>query len=166
MSEPRRNHRIRVVGFVMAAVLAVWALPAGADPNNNNSKKLRKAVTLAGVTEHLEAFQSIADDNGGTRFAGLGGHDDSAAYVADRMSAAGYVVTTQEFTYNAFFEVTPSELEQASPSPTTYVNGNDFRVMSYSGSGATTAPLAAPSGPATGATRGTSQDSLRATSLS
>ncbi|MBA2644021.1 MAG: M28 family peptidase, partial [Solirubrobacterales bacterium] len=48
--------------------------------------------------------------------------------------------------YNAFFERTPSVLEQSSPNAATYVNGNDFRVMSYSGSGDTTAPLARPTG--------------------
>jgi hypothetical protein len=31
---------------------------------------LRKAVTLEGVREHLQAFQAISDANGGNRVAG------------------------------------------------------------------------------------------------
>jgi hypothetical protein len=117
-----------------------------ADPNNNNSAKLRSAVTLDGVRAHQQALQDIADGAGGNRFAGLAGHDRSADYVAEQLRAAGYSPTFQEFTYNAFFEVTPSQLAQTAPIARTFVNGNDFRVMSYSGSGNVTAPMSRPSG--------------------
>jgi hypothetical protein len=137
--------------LVCVAALSVGALLAGAGPaaaaaNNNNSAKLRNAVTLEGVREHMAALQGIADLAGGNRFAGLPGHDLSGQYVIDRLRRAGYRPTTFRFTYNAFFERTPSELEQVSPTPSTYVNGNDFRVLSYSGSGAAQAPLERPSG--------------------
>jgi Zn-dependent M28 family amino/carboxypeptidase len=131
--------------LVVSAGLAL-AAPAAADPNNNNSAKLTSAVTLEGVRAHQRALQDIADDVGGNRFAGLPGHDRSAEYVADQLRAAGYSPTFQEFTYNAFFEQTPSQLIQTAPTQRTFVNGNDFRVMSYSGSGDVTAPLAKPSG--------------------
>jgi Zn-dependent M28 family amino/carboxypeptidase len=134
----------------MAVALAtlVMGLPVEAAPksNNNNSAKLRQAVTLEGVRRHQAAFQQIATEAGGNRFAGLEGHDGSVAYVIEQLEAAGYEPYTQTFTYDAFYENTPSELEQTSPTPTTYVNGNDFRVMSYSGSGDVTAELAKPSG--------------------
>ena len=129
---------------VLASLLA--AEPVQADPNNNNSAKLRSAVTLEGVRRHQAAFQQIATSAGGNRFAGLAGHDASAEYVASQLRSAGYAVTFHEFTYNAFFERTPSVLEQTSPTPTTYVNGVDFRIMSYSGSDDVTAPLALPTG--------------------
>jgi Zn-dependent M28 family amino/carboxypeptidase len=129
-----------------AAALLAGTATAAAAPNNNSSEKLRAAVTLEGVRAHQAAFQGIADLTGGNRFAGLPGHDLSAQYVIAKLREAGYAPTIFSFTYNAFFERTPSVLEQESPNATTYVNGNDFRVMSYSGSGETTAPLATPSG--------------------
>ena len=131
--------------LAVPAVLAVTA-PAASAQNANNSAKLREAVTLEGVRAHQAAFQSIADSVGGNRFAGLPGHDRSAGYVAEQLTAAGYAPTTQTFTYNAFFEKTPSRLLQVAPTPTEYVNGNDFRVLSYSGSGDATGELQKPSG--------------------
>jgi Zn-dependent M28 family amino/carboxypeptidase len=132
-------------GLVTAA-----GAPVDAAPNNNNSEKLRSAVTLQGVRRHQAAFQQIATAAGGNRFAGTAGYDRSAEYVIQQLRGAGYSPTVQEFEYAAFFENTPSELEQTTPTPTTYVNGNDFRVMSYSGSGNVTAPVATPSGSALG----------------
>jgi hypothetical protein len=144
------RRRAAVVIGVLGSLLA--AQPVQADPNNNNSEKLRSAVTLEGVRRHQEALQQIATANGGNRFAGLGGHDASAEYVASQLRSAGYTVNFHEFTYEAFFERTPSVLEQTSPTPTVYVNGNDFRVMAYSGSGDVTAPLARPTGDERGCT--------------
>ena len=43
-------------------VAASLATPAAAE-NPTNSQKMRKAVTLEAVTEHLEQFQAIADAN-------------------------------------------------------------------------------------------------------
>ena len=149
-----RRRALQLTAIAVALALGPWIVPASADPNNNNSAKLRSAVTLQGVRAHQAAFQAIADSNGGNRFAGLSGHDDSATYVADKLTAAGYNVSFHEFVYNAFFEVTPGEMDQVSPTPTTYVNGNDFDVMTYSGSGDVTAPLQAPSGSAQGCVPG------------
>ena len=61
---------------VLASLLA--AGPVQADPNNNNSEKLQRAVTLEGVRRHQAAFQQIATSSGGNRFAGLAGHGASA----------------------------------------------------------------------------------------
>ena len=61
-----------------------------------------------------------------------------------RLSAAGYEPTFWYFDYNAFVEDLTTEFRQVSPNPTTYINGIDFRIMSYSGSGNPTAPLARP----------------------
>ena len=144
------NRSMRGLLTCALAVSALLAPPAVADPNNNSSEKLRNAVTLEGVRRHQAAFQAIADLHGGNRFAGTGGYDDSAAYVIEQLTAAGYTPTTQEFTYPAFFERTPSQLAQVSPNATTYTNGIEFRIMSYSGSGDVTAPLAVPSGDSRG----------------
>jgi Peptidase family M28/PA domain len=129
-----------------AALLAVPAGAATADPNNNTSTKLRKAVTLEGVRQHQAALQQIADAAGGNRFAGLPGHESSAAYVVDTLRAAGYAPTVQTFTYDAFFEETPTTFAQTAPTAREFVNGNDFRIMSYSGGGTADGAVQAPSG--------------------
>jgi Zn-dependent M28 family amino/carboxypeptidase len=136
----------RTLWVVLVALLAsaVLAAPGTADPNNNNSEKLRAAVTLEGVRAHQAALQAIADISGGNRFAGLPGYERSADYVAEQLAAAGYEPTFWYFDYNAFVEDLTTEFRQVSPTPATYVNGIDFRIMSYSGSGNPTAPLASP----------------------
>jgi hypothetical protein len=57
------------------AVVPVTASSSAAAPankacdsrNNNTYSKLLGCVSAEGVTKHLEAFQAIADANGGTR---------------------------------------------------------------------------------------------------
>src|SRR5688500_3459866 len=90
-----RLHSTRVLRVVAltALVLAMIGAPVNAKPvtqNNNTSEKLRAAVTLAGVRSHQAALQDIADAAGGNRFAGLEGHANSAKYVFDQLTAAGY----------------------------------------------------------------------------
>jgi Zn-dependent M28 family amino/carboxypeptidase len=142
----RRRATIAAVIATVGLMAGAMTVPATAATSNNNSRKLRDAVTVDAVMSHLNAFQGIADLAGGNRFAGLPGHDNSAQYVIRKLREAGYSPTVHAFTYEAFFERSPSTLEQRSPAPTTYVNGNDFRIMTYSGSGTATAALARPSG--------------------
>ena len=101
----------------------------------------RKAVTPAGILEHLTAFQQIADANGGIRSLGSPGYEASVQYVNARMTAAGYSTTVQTFTFEFFGDRTPPTLAQVSPSPVTYAAGTDFASMEYSGSGDVTAPV-------------------------
>ena len=133
----------RAMGFALTTALTLGATaPALASPshaNNNNSAKLRSAVTVEGVRSHQAALQDIADANDGNRYAGLPGHDESADYVVGQLEAAGYTPTVQEFDYDTFQELTPATFSQTSPSATTYEKGTDFEIMSYSGSGDVTA---------------------------
>ena len=99
----------------MAAIGMFAALPAYADPNNNTVKKLTKAVTAEGVLDHLEAFQEIADENGGNRASGLPGYKASVDYVVERLEDAGYQPEVQEFTFDYFEE--NSELIRRAPEP-------------------------------------------------
>src|SRR5205085_11726446 len=101
--------------LVALALVVAGPATAGAAPNNNNVAKLTQAVTVAGIHEHLDALQAIADANGGIRFAGLPGHDASAQYVYDRAQAAGYDVHFQDFLYQASEDL--SILEKVSPAP-------------------------------------------------
>ena len=90
--------------FLVGAVLLAGAVPAAAGPsNNNNSAKLRQAVTVAGILEHQRAFQAIGDAAEGNRLSGAPGHEGSADYVADRARAAGFDVKVQDFEYTLDF---------------------------------------------------------------
>src|SRR5262245_21775986 len=97
---------------------------------NNTTKKLLECVTVAGVVEHLAAFQDIADDNGGNRVSGSSGFNESVEYVVGRLEAAGYNVTVQDFDFDFFEELSPSEVEQTvPPNPDPYEYLVDFFTM-------------------------------------
>jgi Zn-dependent M28 family amino/carboxypeptidase len=132
--------------LVTAAVTASLTVAAVATPAANaatpvDTEGLRDAVTLDGVRRHQAAFQAIAAANGNTRASSTPGYDQSAAYVAAQMDAAGYDVTVQPFDFPFFQEVEPAELEQISPNPTVYpyFDAAGFATMEYSGSGDVTA---------------------------
>jgi aminopeptidase Y len=135
--------RLAVAAALLATASVAPALGVGAEASscdtqtNNTYKKLLECVTLDGAREHQEAFQAIADANNGIRTSGTPGYDQSAAYVADRMTAAGYDVTVQEFQFQTFITLSPTVLEQVAPVPGPIEN----RIMSYSGSGDNTAPV-------------------------
>ena len=103
-------------------------------------------VSLENVMSHLQAFQAIADANGGNREASSPGYDASVAYVKGLLDAAGYETTVQPFDYLYFEEVTDTTLAITDPGGTTleakdYVRDEDFAIMSYSGSDDVEAPI-------------------------
>jgi Zn-dependent M28 family amino/carboxypeptidase len=121
------------MAVVATATLAAFALvPAGAaiavpgssqgceKRNNNTVKQLLVCVGADGAMEHLEALQTIADENGGTRAAGLPGYEASVDYVVKTLQAAGWKVTIDEF---PFTFVGPSTLEQVTPVSAAYPTG-------------------------------------------
>jgi hypothetical protein len=146
-----RHHRIltAVASLGLAtAGLALVTQPADAadsrcNRTNDSLRKLLECVTPDGVLEHQEAFQQIADDNDDTRASGTPGYDESADCVADRLTAAGYVVTRQVFEFLLFRELGASALEQTAPTPTIYVQGTDFGVTPQSDPGDVTAAVTA-----------------------
>ena len=132
-----------------------FAAPAWADrehSTNNTSKKLRQAVTVAGILEHETAFQGIADLTGGNRLSGAPGYDASADYVAERAEAAGLEVGRQAFEYrlNLLADYTPPVLSIVSGGPAralvpgiggTLFSDGDFGTMYASPSGDLTRPV-------------------------
>jgi len=102
---------------------------------NNNHKKLLECVTVEGAREHQAAFQAIADASNGIRTSGTPGYDASVDYVVDRMEAAGYDVTVQDFQFNAFIQLGPSTLEQTAPGAVTYAEETDYTLMSQTDPG-------------------------------
>ena len=137
----RRPVAFALLATVLAALAFVSA--AYADPNNNNSAKLRAAVTLEGVRAHQLALQQIATANGGNRFSGLPGYDKSVAYVVEKLKAAGYDPVVQPFDYLAYGVVGPSVLQQTAPGSITYVEGVDFGPIEQTDPGDVTAPVTA-----------------------
>ena len=134
----RRRFTLVAAAIAAAAVLAPTAATV---PPVKDSSFLREAVTVDGIREHQAAFQAIADANGGTRASGTSGFDASVDYVVDRLTAAGYRPTVQEFEFAFFQQTGPSAFDQVSPTPTTYAEGPDFALMDYSGDGEVTGTL-------------------------
>ena len=97
-----RSFRARVALLTVAAVL-VGAVPAAAGSSDGDSKRLRSAVTVAGILQHEAALQVGASLNAGNRLSGTPGYDSSVDYVAGRARAAGLNVATQEFNYTLDF---------------------------------------------------------------
>ena len=149
MTRHRNRPRWHLGVLAAALLIALTAPPAAAD-DISVSKGFRKAVTLAGIRAHQAALQDIADANDDTRLAGTAGYDQSAQYVYDKASAAGYDVSFQEFEFQLVSDVSPPSFSQTSPDAVTYVDGVDFATMSYSGSGDVTASVSLPSGDSQG----------------
>jgi Zn-dependent M28 family amino/carboxypeptidase len=132
------------------AATTVAAGPASAG-NPNNADKMAKAVTVEAVHRHLEAFQAVAEANGGNRGAGTSGYNASGAYVEQVLQRAGYQTQRQYFDF-VYDEVVSTSLDEVSPD----ARAIEHNPMSYSPStpGPVTAALAAPSGAATGCAAG------------
>lgn len=120
---------LAVAGTVQAAVTV-------------NTQPLRHEVTVAGVMEHLQALQDIADANGGTRQAGTPGHDASVDYVEELLDEAGYVTERQPFSYERV-DFTGSSLAQIAPGSVSYTLGVDYYPMDFSGAGTVSADVTA-----------------------
>ena len=128
------------MALVLAAILpagealAVPSQRACDTRNNNTYQKILECVRVGEVREHQAAFQAIADANGGTRAAGLPGYTGSVDYVVEKLEAAGWDVTLDEFEY----EFTPPVLlQQLTPVSATYESG----AFSGSGFGDVTGPV-------------------------
>ncbi len=65
-----------------------WTTVAAAAPD----------IDVASVQSHLTQFNTIANQNGGTRRAGSAGYTQSLAYVKGRLQAAGFTVAEQRCT--------------------------------------------------------------------
>lgn len=104
------------------------------------SERLQRAVTIEGIREHLEAFQSIAEANNGTRASGTSGYDESARYVAERLRDAGYDVSLQEFVFPGWRENSPPTL-LLKPPRHRLTEGDEFVTMMFSPAGSAEGPV-------------------------
>jgi Zn-dependent M28 family amino/carboxypeptidase len=114
-----------------AGVVALLTfVPAASAVDEVNTKKFRDQVTVSGILQHARTLQAIANQNGGTRASGTPGYDASIAYAKRRLEAAGYQVTTQDFTF-PFTSVNSKSVSQVAPTPTEY----ETDTYEFSGSG-------------------------------
>ena len=61
----RRTHLAACAAVLSMLVMAPSAL---AKPQDINSSRLERMVTVEGITQHQQALQNIADMNGGNRY--------------------------------------------------------------------------------------------------
>ncbi|GAA1604229.1 aminopeptidase PaaP [Kribbella sancticallisti] len=112
-----------------AALVLVAAQPAPASARSIDeiyAKLLVKQVDGKNVQKHLNAFQAIADANGGNRSVGTSGYDASRDYVAAKLRKAGYRVTLQPINFvESWVENSPPVLSLVAPIAKTYVPNQD-----------------------------------------
>ena len=135
----KRRIRSGAAALATVGLLTALAVPALAD-NGTDSSGLRAAVNAAGITTHLNAFQSIATANGGTRSAGTDGHRRSAEYIERLLKAAGYNVRQQPFSYAKWEQLGPTTFSAPGVSLVELV---DYLAMDYSASGLASGPIVA-----------------------
>ena len=102
------------------------------------SQQLVDAIAIDGLLAHLDAFQVIADENGGNRNAGDPGFEASLDYATAQFESYGYTVERDEFTFSTVEELSDPALEQTAPNTETYAS-DQFATFAYSGSGDATA---------------------------
>jgi Zn-dependent M28 family amino/carboxypeptidase len=124
-----RGKATLLAGLVVLAVAVPTTAAQAVD--DVNTRKLERAVTVNGILQHERVFQRIANNNGGTRASGTPGYDASAAYVAHKLTAAGYDVSTQDFDFPYYEETAASVLAEVSPVAAPI----ESATLDYSGSG-------------------------------
>jgi Zn-dependent M28 family amino/carboxypeptidase len=107
--------------------------PGTAAPPAGDGRVEPAEIRAAGLREHLRALQEIASDSDGNRAAGTPGDGASVEYVAERLREAGWRVSLEPVSFPYFEERSPPRLDDLE-------EGEEFRVLSYSGSGRVEAP--------------------------
>ncbi|WP_326819603.1 M28 family metallopeptidase [Streptosporangium sp. NBC_01756] len=141
-----RRSLVRTTTLVTAIALPLVFTPPASAATPGLSDVLATALSTQvkgkNVKKHLEKFQQIADANGGTRAVGTPGYDASLAYVKDKLSRAGYKVSTTDVEFPVSWEESsPSVLQQVTPEARTYANPADFVTVVSSSGGDVTAQV-------------------------
>jgi Zn-dependent M28 family amino/carboxypeptidase len=88
---------------------------------NDTPSKLLPCIQQKDLWDHMKAFEAIAvanpspADNHPSRNSGEPGYKASADYVAQKMTAAGYDVTIQQYTFTYFAYKAPPTFSEVSP---------------------------------------------------
>jgi Zn-dependent M28 family amino/carboxypeptidase len=123
------------------------ASPDGSNPSPASSasadlsasEALRAAVGSAAIGEHLEALFDAAEAGDGSRASGVEGYSGSRQYVVEQLTAAGYEITLDEFTFPFFSET--AEPRVTIVGGATFAGGDHLRPLIFSRSGEFEAPI-------------------------
>jgi Zn-dependent M28 family amino/carboxypeptidase len=133
---------IGLCGVLVAGAGCTVGEESHAHPAASGPDALARAVTPANLRAHLVALAAIARRNGGTRAVGTRGYQQSVAYVARQLRAAGYRPKLQSFSFDLFRETRPPRFERLAPGAERYRPGRDFLTLRYSGGGTVSAQVA------------------------
>src|SRR3954447_17352386 len=117
----RRTHLVACAAIASTLAAAPAAI---AKPEEINSSRLERMVTVEGITEHQKALQNIADMNGGTRYTRTAGFTASAAHANATLEKAGYNDRYEMFNMPIWREDAAPVLQQTSPNAKTYRPGS------------------------------------------
>jgi Zn-dependent M28 family amino/carboxypeptidase len=109
--------------------------------NNQTIGALARAIDINGIVNHLENFEQIANANSNHRASGSNGYNESVNYIKDVLSNTGYTLNEQGFACRYFEETEVPVMEMTAPTQKIYEWWNEFRTLTYSGSGDVTAEI-------------------------
>ncbi|KAA6223598.1 M20/M25/M40 family metallo-hydrolase [Streptomyces albofaciens JCM 4342] len=92
--------RIRRTGLTVGACTALAAALLGPVAGAQATASAAPDVPVAAVKAHLDRLQAVADAHGGNRAHGTAGYQASVDYIKEKLDAAGFTTTVQEFTRN------------------------------------------------------------------
>ena len=142
-------HKRFLIAAAFALVAILSAVPAATTAVGTDTKKLRDAVTVAGIMGHEQALQAIAERaTAATRAAGTPGYAGVGGLRRrPARRAAGYDGHDPELHVRPVHRAQPERVPARSrPSPKTYVDGSRGRVLADGrtrAAGDFTAPLVA-----------------------
>jgi Zn-dependent M28 family amino/carboxypeptidase len=131
--------RALICAAAMTVAAALLFTPTASAVDKVDTSKLRKGVTTSGILQHMRALQRRANANGGTRAATTPGYEASLDYVERRMKRAGFKVRRDPFPFASWEQNGPALLQREGQAP--YVEGTDYVIAQFSGSGTVTAPI-------------------------
>ncbi|MDM8516071.1 M28 family peptidase [Desulfobacterales bacterium HSG16] len=103
--------------------------------------ELEDNISIGALMDHARSLSDIAGQNSGHRAAGSAGYDASVEYFKEKLQIAGMTATEQQVEFRYFEELSEPVLEQTAPRSESYIQGQDFETLSYSGSGDVTAKM-------------------------
>lgn len=137
------NRKYSAAGFLVLCVSVLLLFSCSRDNIDTPapSGTLAGAINLNRIINHLESFERIANENSGHRAAGSNGYNESVNYVRGVLTNTGFTLSEQSFTCRYFEETETPVLEMTLPTQRTYEWWNEFRTLTYSGSGDVTAEI-------------------------
>jgi Zn-dependent M28 family amino/carboxypeptidase len=158
--DPIRSRWPGTARVLILAFLLVWAAscapePAPTAPSSANPATgspslpppdlvvVASGMTLEGLSRQLDALETIARENGGTREAGGAGDRATAGFIVTTLATAGYAVTDDRFQTAVFLDPGGSSIEVPGAGGRTFEDGRDFRTMLYSAAATVEGPVVA-----------------------